>query len=196
MPVNARKRCRSAWLRVTVYTSGTNAVRQKLVCVDVSGRKCRQSSNMLNFQGQGQRWLALAFQPIRKATQGHWEPRHYSATATHGRIRSPVLPLYMAQLPLVHVWCCSATAGASATFASVAGTKKYKHSFTHEMTWHRVGYILPNQVRCYGKIDAISRPNPHSHVMIYDMNNQCLCFGLLFNLYVFCCMWNRHIYIS
>ena len=72
----------------TVYTSGANVVQRKLAYADVSGRKRRQSSTMLNFQGQ--RKLTLAFQPIRKAPQGHREPTHYSATATYGRICWPV----------------------------------------------------------------------------------------------------------
>ena len=73
---------------VTQHTSGTNVVQCELEYVAVSGRKCRQSSTMLNFQGQ--RWLALAFQPIRKVSQGHREPTHCSTMATHRRIRSPV----------------------------------------------------------------------------------------------------------
>ena len=59
-----------------------------LTYANVNGRKRRQSSTMLNFQGQ--RKLTLAFQPIRKAPQGHREPTHCSAMATHGRIRWPV----------------------------------------------------------------------------------------------------------
>ena len=63
-------------------------VQRKLAYADVNGRKRQQSSTMLNFQGQ--RKLTLAFQPIRKASQGHREPMHCSAIATHGRIRWPV----------------------------------------------------------------------------------------------------------
>ena len=85
MPVNGCKWWHSAWLSVTVYTSGTNVVQCKLTYADTNGHKRRQSSTMLNFQGQGK--LTLAFQPIRKMPQGHRELMHCSAMATRGRIR-------------------------------------------------------------------------------------------------------------
>ena len=63
-------------------------VQRKLTYVDLNGRKRRQSSTMLNFQGQ--RKFTLAFQPISKAPQCHWVPTHCCATVTHGHIRWPV----------------------------------------------------------------------------------------------------------
>ena len=72
----------------SVTTSGANVVQCKLAYADVNGRKRRQSSTMLNFQGQ--RKLTLTIQPIRKALQGHRKPTHRSATATHGRVRWPL----------------------------------------------------------------------------------------------------------
>ena len=44
-------------------------VQHKLAYADVNGRKCRQSSTMLNFQGEHK--LMPAFQPIRKAAWWH-----------------------------------------------------------------------------------------------------------------------------
>ena len=63
-------------------------VQCKLRYADANRRIHWQSSTMLNFQSQ--RKLTLAFQPIRKAPQGHREPTHSSATATQGRERWPV----------------------------------------------------------------------------------------------------------
>ena len=105
-------------------------VQSKLAYADVNGRKRRQSSTMLNFQGQ--RKLTLAFQPIRKASQGHREPTHCSATAIHGRIRWPVYSLLYARRNLRWNTLVAAAQRLRSAwkFASANGRKKYKPSLT------------------------------------------------------------------
>ena len=115
--------------------------RRKLAYADIKGRKRRQISTMLNFQGQ--RKLTPAFQAIRKAPQGHREPTHCSATATHGRIRWPVYTsmhsVTCAGIRLL-LQCNAYTQRGRP--ASANGRKKYKPSFKQHRFRYKLGAVI------------------------------------------------------
>ena len=49
----------------------------------------------------------------------------------------------------IYSWCCSSKFDTNWCFAYA-------------------GHMLPNLPHCYGKRDVISRPNPHSHIIMHD----------------------------
>ena len=104
---------------------------------------------MLNFQGQ--RKLTLAFQPIRKAPQGHGEPTHCSATATHGRIRWPVYTSMhdVTCAGIRSLLLCNVYAQRESL-----GRKKYKPSFYWPFLWgiHRWPVNSPHKGQWRGTL--------------------------------------------